>query len=68
MDASEKWLVRKEVAARWSVSVDTVSRRIRAGLLKALKLPSITRGKRRYECFRISLAEVVRFERLYMTQ
>ena len=68
MDACE-WLSVKEVAARWSVSHDWVSRRIKAGVLRALRLPSITpKRKRIYECFRISLAEVVRFERLYMTQ
>jgi excisionase family DNA binding protein len=55
MDSNEKWFSVKEVAGMKGVSVDTVRRWIRRGLLKAFRLPvQSNRRKRKYECFRIS--------------
>lgn len=60
----ERWLSVKEVSALLGFSCDTVRRRIRKGLLKAMKLPSISTNRRRaYECFRIAYSEVLNFIR-----
>ena len=39
MDANEKWYSVKEVAGKLGVSVDSVRRWIRRGLLRAFKMP-----------------------------
>ena len=58
----EKWYSVKEVAGILSVSVDTVRRWIRRGLLRAFKMPVRSNKRiRRYECFRISDRDLGRF-------
>jgi excisionase family DNA binding protein len=68
MDSNEKWYSVKEVAARYGVSCDTIRRRIKRGILRALKLPSLSsKRKRIYECFRIAESELDRFTRVNST-
>jgi excisionase family DNA binding protein len=64
----EKWYSVKEVAARYGVSCDTVRRRIRAGLLRALLWPRLSgKRKRKYETLSVPHSELIRFERANMT-
>ena len=68
MDSSEKWYSVKEVSARLSVSVDSVRRWIKRGVLKAFRLPvKSSRRVRTYECFRIAESELARFIRANIT-
>lgn len=68
MDSNEKWLSVKEVGARLGLSDDSVRRRIKRGILKAFKLPSLSsKRKRVFECFRVSEGELARFIRANMT-
>ena len=68
MDSNEKWYSVKEVASRLSVSVDTVRRLIRRGLLKALRFPvRSNRRVRTYESFRIAESELLKFVRANTT-
>ena len=68
MDSNEKWYSVKEVAARYGVSCDTIRRRIKRGILRALILPSLSsKRKRLYECFRIAESELDRFTRVNST-
>jgi len=61
----EKWYSIKEVAGRYGVSRDTISRRIKKGKIRALRFPSVSspRRKRGYDMDRISESELQRFER-----
>jgi excisionase family DNA binding protein len=62
MEPNEKWYSVKEVAGMKGVSVDTVRRWIRRGLLKAFRMPVRSdRQHRKYECFRISDRHLDRF-------
>lgn len=63
MAESERWYSVKEVAARYGVSVDTIRRRIRDKVIRAVLMsgPS-SRRKRVYKSFRISESELIRFE------
>ena len=64
MDANEKWYSIKEVAGRYGVSRDTISRRIKKGKIQALRFPSVSsKRKRGYDMDRISESELQRFER-----
>lgn len=64
MDSNEKWYSVKEVAARYGVSRDTISRRVKRGKIRALRFPSISpKRKRGYDMDRISESELQRFER-----
>jgi excisionase family DNA binding protein len=68
MDSSEKWYSVKEVADRYRVSRDTITRRIKARKLRAMKLPSLSsKRKRIYETHLVSASELERFERTNMT-
>jgi excisionase family DNA binding protein len=68
MDSNEKWYAVKEVAAQLGVSCDTVRRRIRRKLLRALKFSEGSdRRHRTYECFRIAASELDRYIRARMT-
>ena len=63
MDSSEKWWSRKEVAARWGVSADTISRLVANGKLRGMVIPSPSnRRKRKYLTLRFSETECRRFE------
>ena len=69
MDSNEKWYAVKEVAARYGVSTDTIRRRIKAGMMRALRFPyRSSKRKRIFEVFRISESELQRFERANSTQ
>jgi len=64
----EKWYSVKEVAARYGVSCDTIRRRIKAGIIRALRFSERSSKRvRTFEVFRISESELQRFERVYMT-
>jgi len=68
MDSNEKWYAVKEVAAQLGVSDDTVRRRIRRKLLRALKFSEQSGGRhRKYECFRVAASELDRYIRSRMT-
>ena len=68
MDSNEKWYSVKEVAGRFEVSRDSVSRWIKRGQLRALKLPGqSSKRKRVYDSYRIAESEMHRFERVQMT-
>ena len=66
MDSSEKWYSRKEVAARWRVSSDTITREIEDGRLQAMLIRQKSgRRNRRYRTVRISESECQRYERTH---
>ena len=68
MDVIEKWYSVKEFAGSFGISVDTVRRWIRRGLLKAFQFPrSSNKRKRTFETFLISETERQRFIRERMT-
>jgi len=64
MGSEEKWYRVKEVAARYGVSCDTIKRRIKAGALKAMKLPRVSpKRKRCYVVWLIPGSALDNFER-----
>jgi DNA-directed RNA polymerase sigma subunit (sigma70/sigma32) len=68
MDSDEKWYSVKEVAGRYGVSRDTISRRIKKGKIRVLRFPSVSpKRKRGYDMDRISESELQRFERCNTT-
>jgi len=63
----ERWLSVKEASGILAVSSDTIRRMVRAGELKAWRLPSrSSRRKRMYQSLRIAYSEVMRFIRRNM--
>ena len=60
----EKMYSVSEVAELLGWSVDTVRRLVDRGLMRALILPQIGRGKRRYRSMRIPESEIERCIRL----
>jgi len=68
MDANEKWYSVKEVGSRLGFGEDTIRRSIKAGQLRAFKLPGRSSKRvRSYQSFRISESELQRFIRTGMT-
>jgi transposase len=70
MDSNEKWYAVKEVAARYGVSEDTIRRRIRTGIIRALlfrRSQISSKRKRKFDVHRISESELQRFERANFT-
>ena len=68
MDSDEKWLSRKEVAGRLSVSVDTVKRWIDRKLLRTFRFPMKSlRRNRDYMVDRIRESDLEQFIRRNLT-
>ena len=64
MDSSERWYSVKEVAARYGVSPDTIRRRVKDGVIRAIRFSyRSSRRDREYNALRISASEMDRFER-----
>lgn len=66
MDSWEKMYSRKEVAARFGISCDSIRRLIERGVIKTWRMPqSSGRRKRVYVVDRVPESEVVRVFKAY---
>ena len=64
MDSSERWYSVKEVAAHYGVSPDTIRRRIKDHVIRAVRFSYRSSHRiRDYNALRISASELARFER-----